>query len=54
MSSEHYIVSIALAYVRCSCGWKWRNHKLKDKTDEDLAQEAKATFDSHVAYHADL
>lgn len=44
---EHEIVSVALAYARCSCGWVHRQETLRGKTDEDLAIETGQAFVEH-------
>ena len=43
----HEIESIALAYVRCACGWEHRLEKLKGKTDEDLSIITGGAFEKH-------
>jgi hypothetical protein len=43
----HGIVAIALAYVRCVCGWEFRPKKLKGKSDEDLTLEVGGEFEKH-------
>lgn len=39
--------AVALAYVRCTCGFRWQNHFLKGKSDEDLAAETMYEFEEH-------
>lgn len=44
----HQVVSVALAYIRCSCGWEWRkNNSMKNLTDEDLALETGMALVEH-------
>lgn len=38
---------VALAYIRCTCGWENRIEYLKGKTDEDLARETGQAFIEH-------
>ncbi len=44
---KHEVAGAALAYIRCICGWEWRNEILKGKTDEGLALEAGQAFIEH-------
>lgn len=50
---EHQVVSVALAYIRCSCGWENRLEMLIDpvtrrrKSDEDLALETGMALVEH-------
>lgn len=44
---DHQVVSAALAYIRCSCGWEHRIDVLRKKSDEDLALESGAAFVAH-------
>lgn len=43
----HEIERIALAYVKCVCGWHFRLEELRGKTDEDLALETGGRFEKH-------
>lgn len=44
----HEVESVALAYIRCSCGWEYRKQSsLKGKTDEELALETGLIFTEH-------
>ena len=44
----HTLEAIALIYARCSCGWVYRiDDDLRGRTDEDLAIETGAAWESH-------
>jgi hypothetical protein len=43
----HEIEKIALAYVKCVCGWSYRIEALRGKTDEDLSIECGRSFEKH-------
>lgn len=55
---DHLLESIALAYVRCSCGWSWKNEELRGqgserwRSDEDLSAETYGVFEDHKRKHA--
>lgn len=44
---DHQVTMAALAYIRCQCGWFFKNEKLRHKTDEDLALECGMEFTRH-------
>lgn len=44
---RHEIEKIALAYVKCSCGWNFRQFEIKNKSDEELAAEMKGRHEDH-------
>ena len=45
---SHDVVSIALAYARCECGWEYRRSRsMKGLSDEELALETGLEFTRH-------
>lgn len=48
MAKAHILKNKSLVSWSCICGISWRNHHLKGKTDDDLADEVVAEFGKHA------